>query len=99
MRQQQRRILLIVDDVPSHKIAGLVPEAVGGFKTISMDHVLVLLLPASTAEVAQPLTAGIIAAWKMSYRARFLSWQLHKLDTAADATDLKPAMMQVCDLS
>lgn len=95
MRQQQRRILLIIDNAPSHQIAGLVPQESSGFKTISMDHVLILLLPASTAAVMQPLSAGIIAAWKMSYRSRFIDWQLEKLDTAADAADLKPSMMQV----
>lgn len=63
----------------------------GGFKTIALDHVLILLLPPNTTSMVQPLGAGIIAAWKTAFRTRLIKWQMKELETAAGLADVRPS--------
>ena len=55
MRRQRRKILLFIDNAPSHIIENL-------------SNVIVKFLPANTTSVLQPLDQGIIKAFKARYR-------------------------------
>ncbi|XP_058113772.1 CENP-B homolog protein 2-like [Magnolia sinica] len=66
MGSRDRRILLLLDDGPSHVI-----------ENVDLGHVHVHFLPPDTTSKIQPLDAGIIAAFKRRYR----SYQLqHAVD-------------------
>jgi len=56
-RMAGRRVLLVVDNAPSHSLGG-----------IPLEHTQLLFLPPRTTSLAQPLDAGIIAAFKLRYR-------------------------------
>lgn len=88
MKGQKRRILLLTDNAPSHRVRGAVKEEIDGFEVYRLQHVTVLFLPANTTSVIQPLDAGIIAAFKAQYRRCFLRWHLAELGAAEAGTDL-----------
>lgn len=94
MAAEQRSILLVMDNAPSHKISGIPTQDMDGFKTIQLDNVLILFLPANTTSVVQPLDAGIIAAFKMAYRKLFMMWQLRQLEKP-DGAETRPTVLQV----
>ena len=103
MKSQRRKILLLTDNAPSHKI----PEDEGshsqmhGFNCISMENVLILFLPPNTTSHVQPLDAGIIRSFKAGYRRKQMSWLIEKADAATrdshifKAEDAKPSLNQV----
>ena len=55
MGNMKKKVLLLIDDAPSHKIP-------------SLQNVEIMTLPPNTTSVYQPLDAGIIAAFKKQYR-------------------------------
>lgn len=57
MKSKFRKILLLLDNAPSHGLAGL-----------ELQNVEVLMLPPNTTSKIQPMDAGIIAAFKRHYR-------------------------------
>lgn len=88
MKNQRRRILLLMDNAPSHRVCNVAKENIDGFEVYRLQHVTVLFLPANTTSVIQPLDAGIIAAFKAHYRRYFLEWHLGELDAAEPGTNL-----------
>ena len=69
MRRQQRKVLLLLDNAPTH-----------GVKNLTLSNVNVLFLPPNTTSRIQPLDAGIIAAFKKRYRSFHLA---HAIDRDA----------------
>ena len=61
-RHRGQRVLLLLDNCPSHKVEGL-----------NLQHVDVYFLPPNTTSKIQPMDAGIIMAFKSQYR-RFHLW-------------------------
>ena len=58
MAQQNRKVLLLLDNAPTHIISNL-----------TLNHVEVMFLPPNTTSRIQPMDAGIIAAMKKRYRS------------------------------
>jgi hypothetical protein len=67
MRKQQRQILLLLDNAPSHAV-----------QTIDLTNISVMFLPANTTSLIQPMDAGIIAAFKKRYRSFQLGMALDR---------------------
>jgi len=57
VRTQKRRVLLIVDNAPSHTLGDL-----------QLTNIEVLFLPPNATSKIQPMDAGVIAAFKRRYR-------------------------------
>uniref|UniRef100_A0AAV1TDU0 HTH CENPB-type domain-containing protein n=1 Tax=Peronospora matthiolae TaxID=2874970 RepID=A0AAV1TDU0_9STRA len=57
MKQKDRKILLLMDNAPSHIVADL-----------EITNITVQVLPPNTTSKVQPMDAGIIAAFKRHYR-------------------------------
>jgi hypothetical protein len=75
MRSQDRQILLLLDNAPTH-----------GVSSIDLTNVTILFFPPNTTSIMQPMDAGIIAAFKKRYRSYQLS---HALDRdAAKESDI-----------
>jgi hypothetical protein len=62
MKRQQRNVLLILDNAPTHMV-----------KNLTLVSVKVLFLPPNTTSRIQPMDAGIIAAFKKRYRSFHLA--------------------------
>ena len=60
-----QRVLLLLDNCPSHKIDGL-----------AFSHVDVLFLPPNTTSKLQPMDAGIIMSFKRHYRHHHVKYVL-----------------------
>jgi hypothetical protein len=58
MRKQQRNVLLLLDNAPSHVVGNL-----------QLTNVKVVFFPPNTTSRIQPMDAGIIAAFKKRYRS------------------------------
>ncbi|XP_071481843.1 tigger transposable element-derived protein 4-like [Diadema antillarum] len=73
MRRQDRKILLILDNAPSH------PK-------LQLTNIKLLFLPPNTTSVTQPMDQGIIQATKLKFRKRQLTSILHRLEAERDLT-------------
>ena len=69
MRGQQRQVLLLLDNAPTHMI-----------KNLTLSSVKVMFLPPNTTSRIQPMDAGIIAAFKKRYRSLHIA---HAIDRDA----------------
>ena len=76
--KSNRNILLLMDNAGCHP-EGLVSK---------FSNIKIIFLPANTTCVLQPLDLGIIQAFKMNYRKRFLSYVVSKIDECDQATDV-----------
>ena len=70
---QGRKILLFIDNCPSHAV-------------VDLSHVKIQLLPPNTTSRLQPCDAGIIQNVKLHYRRIFLRHILFKTETDSTAT-------------
>ena len=61
-RRQRRKVVLLIDNAPGH----------GWDRTMSLDNVKVVFLPPNTTSRLQPMDAGVIANFKVKYRAMHL---------------------------
>ena len=76
--KSNRNILLLMDNAGCHP-EGLISK---------FSNIKIIFLPANTTCVLQPLDLGIIQAFKMYYRKRFLSYVVSKIDECDQATDV-----------
>ncbi|XP_041377364.1 tigger transposable element-derived protein 6-like [Gigantopelta aegis] len=80
MRQQRRKILLFIDNAPSHG------------QDLSVSNVTVKFLPANTTSVLQPLDQGIIKAFKARYRKYLMRSLISRMEDCASVTELCKAI-------
>ena len=73
MKDQERRILLIIDNCSSHNC---VPR--------HLEYVKVLFLPPNTTSILQPMDQGIIHTLKWHYRARVVRRMLCNIASERD---------------
>jgi transposase len=78
-----QRVLLLLDNCPSHKIDGLV-----------LSNVDVHFLPPNTTSKIQPMDAGIIMSFKRHYRHLHISWILNQVEAGNDIKNLKMDVLQ-----
>lgn len=76
MRRQNRKVLLFIDNAPSHPA------------DFELSNVTVKFFPPNTTSHLQPLDQGVIRAFKAHYRKRILQELLSRLDSADSASDL-----------
>ncbi|KAL3677198.1 hypothetical protein R1sor_027146 [Riccia sorocarpa] len=78
MREQKRKVLLLVDNASSHAFLGpgAVQSTARKFKRLQLSNVTILFLPPNTTAIIQPLDAGIIQAFKLREAWRSLEEQL-----------------------
>ncbi|KAG6550333.1 hypothetical protein Mapa_008296 [Marchantia paleacea] len=81
MAKQRRRILILLDNAPSHDIPGHEKVRIHTFQTIQLSSVTLLFFPPRTTSAVQPLDAGCIEAFKMHYRKHLLTWSLDDLES------------------
>ena len=82
MQQQQRKILLLVDNCASHKLLDL-----------ELQSIELHFLPPNTTSHLQPLDAGIIQNLKVHYRKRLVQYYIHCVDSDMRMTiDIKTAI-------
>ncbi|EDO44738.1 predicted protein, partial [Nematostella vectensis] len=89
MRQKDRRILLFLDNSPPHP------------PTLQLTNVkLVFLIKPSnnTVNQLQPLTQGIVEAFRMAYRRKVLFSTLAKLDDSNSPRSAKQLMQEITEL-
>ncbi|XP_052271459.1 tigger transposable element-derived protein 4-like [Dreissena polymorpha] len=67
MRRQGRKVLLFLDNAPSH------PK-------ISLQNVKIVFFPANTTSLSQPMDQGIIQTLKLKYRKRQLQYILTQME-------------------
>ena len=82
-RKYNQRVLLLLDNCPSHKIDGLV-----------LSHVDIHFLPPNTTSKIQPMDAGIIMSFKKHYRHLHIKWILNLVEDGKDIKDLKMDVLQ-----
>jgi len=82
-QKYNQRVLLLLDNCPSHKIDGLV-----------LSHVDVHFLPPNTTSKIQPMDAGIIMSFKKHYRHLHIKWILNQVEDGNDIKDLKMDVLQ-----
>ena len=75
MRSQNRKILLFMDNAPSH------PD-------VKLSNVLVKIFPANTTSKLQPMDQGVIKAVKTRYKKLLLTSLLQKLEDCETVTEL-----------
>ena len=70
--QQNRKVVLIIDNCPAH-------PAIGGLKAIEL-----CFLPLNTTAVTQPIDQGVIRSLKAKYRSRLIKLIIKAIDSNKD---------------
>ena len=71
-KQQNRKVVLIIDNCPAH-------PAIGGLKAIQL-----CFLPPNTTAVTQPMDQGVIRSLKAKYRSRLIKLIIKAIDSNKD---------------
>jgi hypothetical protein len=99
MGRRKKRIMLVMDNASSHKVAGVVAQERHGFMTLQMDWVLIVFLPANTTSIVQPLDQGIINSFKAHYKQLQITWYLKMLDANSELKDVSQLRCSVSQVS
>jgi hypothetical protein len=78
-KMRGRKVLLLMDNFSGHELA---INAVRGVD--SLTNVRIMWLPANTTSKWQPMDQGIIAAFKLHYRKKFVYFMLQELQANRD---------------
>jgi hypothetical protein len=79
MRVEGRKVLLLLDNFSGHELG---VQLVGGLE--GLDNVRIEWLPANTTSYWQPLDQGIIASFKLQYRAQWVAYMLRQYEANKD---------------
>ena len=79
MRAEGRKVLLLLDNFSGHELG---VQLVGGLE--GLDNVRIEWLPANTTSHWQPLDQGIIAGFKLQYRAQWVAYMLRQYEANKD---------------
>jgi len=74
MRIQDRHIILLADNAPTHPPPSTTPLNYTGPTPPVLTHVKVHYLPPNTTAFLQPLDGGIIASFQATYRRLFAQY-------------------------
>ncbi|KAH9130077.1 hypothetical protein LEN26_008873 [Aphanomyces euteiches] len=74
-KAEGRHVIMLVDNVSSHRLS-----------TIELEYVRVVFLPPKTTAVLQPMDAGVIAAFKQSYKSSQMETSLTRFDNGLDVS-------------
>lgn len=85
MRIQQRNIILITDNCPSHAHPDSPPENCKGPPSPILTNITLLYLPLNTTSKLQPLNQGIIAAFKAAYRRQYADYMVQYFNRHSEA--------------
>jgi len=87
MAAKNRKILLLLDNAPSH------------IHSIELVYVQIEMLPPNTTSHIQPLDAGIIKNFKLQYKSKLMQHYVREVDTKGSfqRIDLKQAIYFVKD--
>jgi len=69
MKRENRKILLLIDNLSSHNV-----------RHLELEYIRVEMLPPNCTAELQPLDAGIIAAFKRRYKNRYLHYLLEEFE-------------------
>ncbi|TYZ50763.1 hypothetical protein PybrP1_012191 [[Pythium] brassicae (nom. inval.)] len=81
MGAQKRRVLLFLNDAPSHVVSHL-----------ELSHVVLFVLPTGASQMLNPVTASLVAAFKKRFRRHHLR---HAIDKGGDASSGRRAAFNV----
>jgi hypothetical protein len=98
-QQLKRKTLLLMDNAPTHLMAGKDKLDMEGFVAYKVNRWLtVLFFPPNVTSIVQPMDQGIIAAFKARYKAKLLRWKLAEFrdDPTKDQRKVLPNVKQVC---
>lgn len=62
MHAQGRKILILLDNAPSHQVEGIQKTLIGEFEAYVLSNITLLFFPVNVTSVVQPLDQGIIAS-------------------------------------
>ena len=79
MRAEGRKVLLLLDNFSGHELG---VQLVGGSE--GLDNVQIEWLHANTTSHWQPLDQGIIAGFKLQYRAQWVAYMLRQYEANKD---------------
>jgi|GraSoiStandDraft_52_1057288.scaffolds.fasta_scaffold34078_1 hypothetical protein len=82
-RHKNQRVLLLLDNCPSHKTEGVI-----------LSNVDIHFLPPNTTAKIQPMDAGIISSFKRHYRNLHIRWILSEIQKGKNIRDLKMNVLQ-----
>ncbi|KAH9067390.1 hypothetical protein Ae201684P_021549 [Aphanomyces euteiches] len=74
-KAEGRHVIMLVDNVSSHRLS-----------TIELEYVRVVFLPPKTTAVLQPMDAGVIEAFKQSYKSSQMETSLTRFDNGLDVS-------------
>lgn len=80
MRNQNRKILLFLDNAASHP------------RELKLSNINIIFLPPNTTAVCQPLDQGIIQNFKIIYRSFILKHLVREIEAASSATELSKSI-------
>jgi hypothetical protein len=83
MRDENRNILLLVDNAPTHTLT----------EEVTLTNVIIHYLPPNTTTHLQPCDAGIIHSFKAHYKKLFLEKKINNFDV--EQTGLEPDLINI----
>lgn len=81
-----RKILILLDNAASHKVEGVQRIMISGFDAFVLSNITLLFFPVNVSSVVQPLNQGVMAALKVQYKRKLVTWTLQQYsdETHAD---------------
>ena len=91
-RIQNRQVLLLVDNAPSHVVSSVndtlsvesSQSSYADFNAFNLSNVTVCFLPPNTTSHIQPLDAGIIKSFKSKYKQHYCRHLLSQVENEID---------------
>jgi hypothetical protein len=80
-----RKVLMLMDNAATHQLSTVPLTQVHGLNAYVMSNMTILFMPANVTSVVQPLDQGVIAAFKMQYKKKMLTWTISTADTNPDS--------------
>ena len=72
----QRKIFILLDNAPSHKVHRVQMTKIGEFDAIVLSNITFLFIPTNLTFVVQSLDQDMIIALKFHYKCKLLAWTL-----------------------
>jgi hypothetical protein len=76
---QNRKVILILDNAPSHVVSSAKVCKFRGFPTLELSNTTLVVLPPNFTNVVQPLDQGIITSFQFNTRRSFCTRIYHNM--------------------